>query len=198
MRKNRWIKLLLCIFVSVSVCSGALAESMNQFPLIDVRCYFEHSILPRIFYSDPLTIIGGVNADSIFKSWMRIATDFGYADSYAESDFKVIKLRGGNDDLIMAMVILPAPTEAPECYRLYLCYDMTTGTGLYLTNEYEEDMEGWGLVGLWTPEEEHHFVYLLCPLDVSSEDAFTDSLQSEVDQVFGLVEMNRTKPLIEP
>ena len=197
MRKTRWILLLLSILVVASLCAGALSESADQPLLTEVRCYFEHSLLPRVFYSDPLTIIGGTNDDSIFKSWMRIATDFGYADSYSESDFKVVKLRGGNDDLIMAMVILPAPTEAPECYRLYLCYDLTAETGLYLTNEYEEDMEGWGLVGLWTPEEEHHFVYLLSPPDVSSEDAFADSLQSEVDQIFWLVELSRTQSLIE-
>ena len=197
MRKNRWMILLLCILVSGIVGSRSQAESADQPPLTDVRCYFEHSLLPRVFYSDPLTMIGGMNDDSIFKSWMRIATDFGYADSYSESDYKVIKLRGGNDDLIMAMVILPAPTEAPECYRLYLCYDLTAETGFYFTNEYEEDMEGWGLVGLWTPEEEHHFVYLLHPLDVSSEETFSDSLQSEIDQIFWLVELSRTQSLIE-
>ena len=197
MHKNKRFLFLLSILIFVGVCGGVLAEPTDQPALTDVRCYFEHSVLPRVFYSDPLSIIGGMNSDSIFKSWMRIATDFGYADRYDESDFKVIKLRGENDDLIMAMVILPAPTEAPECYRLYLCYDMTTETALYLTNEYEDDMEGWGLIGLWTPEEEHHFVYLLRPLDGSNEDAFTDSLRSEVDQIFWLVEMNRTESLTE-
>ena len=174
----------------------AIAEDQDQPSLTDIRCYFEHTILPGVFYSNPLGVMGGIDSTSIYQSWTRIVQDFGYVDSYTESDFSVYRLRH-EQDIIMALIILPAPTEAPECYRLYLCYDMTAETGFYFTNEYEEDMEGWGLVGLWTPEKEHHFVYLLKPLDVSSQDAFAESLQNEVDDIFNLVVMNRTKPLTE-
>lgn len=58
-------------------------------------------------------------------------------------------------------------------------------------------MKGWGLVGLWTPEKEHHFVDFHEPLDVSSQEAFAKSLQSEEDSVFNLVVKNRTTPLTE-
>ena len=196
MYKTRWMALFLCLLVLIDACGGAVSEGQDRPSLTDVRCFFEHSVLPRVFYTDPFNVIGGMNSTSLYKSWIRIAKDFDYADSYAEADFKVLKLRH-EQDIIMALIVLPAPKEAPECYRIYLCYDLTAETGLYFTNEYDEDMEGWGLVGLWTPEESHHVVYLLPPLDVSGEDAFSDSFQDEVDQIFNLVVMNRTEPLTE-
>lgn len=196
MHKTRWTALFLCLLVIIGVYNAAIAGDEDQPSQSEVRCYFEHTLLPEVFYSDPLTVIGGMDSDSLYRSWNMIAQDFGYADSYAESDFQAYRLQS-EKDIIMALIILPAPTEARECYRLYLCYDMTAKAGFYFTNEYEEDMEGWGLVGLWTPEKEHHFVDFLEPLDVSSQEAFADSLQNEVDHIFNLVVMNRTSSLTE-
>ena len=196
MRKARWTALFLCLLVMIGAYHAAIAKDEDQPSLSEVRCYFEHTLLPELFYSDPLTVIGGMDSDSLYRSWNMIAQDFGYADSYTKADFQAHRLRS-DQDIIMALIMLPAPTEAPECYRLYLCYDMTAKAGLYFTNEYEDDMKGWGLVGLWTSEKEHHFVDFLEPLDVSSQEAFADSLQNEVDHIFNLVVMNRTSSLTE-
>ncbi len=68
--------------------------------------------------------------------------------------------------------------------------------GLYFTVEYDEDMEGYSMVGLITPEKDHHFVYILPPLDVSDVDVFTKSLKNEMDQILRLVRKNRTEPLV--
>lgn len=124
MHKASWIGPLLCLLVMFVASNTAIAEDEDQPSLTDVRCYFEHTLLPELFYSDPLTVIGGMDSDSLYRSWNMIAQDFGYADSYAESDFRAHRLRS-EKDIIMALIILPAPTEARECYRLYLCYDMT-------------------------------------------------------------------------
>ena len=202
MRKTRWTAFLLSLLVMIGANSGAISEGQDhpsltdQLSLKDVRCSFEHELLPDVFYSDPLSVLGGIDATSIYRSWIQVAQDFGYAESYDESDFSVYRLRN-EQDIMMALVILPIPTEAPECYRLYLCYDPTTETAFYFTNEYEDDMDGWGLVGYWTPENDHHTVYILPPLDVSSQEAFTESLQNEVDAIFYLVVSNRTAPLTE-
>ena len=194
MHKSRLTALFLCLLVMACSCYGAMAEEPDQPSLSEVRSYFEHVFLRELFYSDPETVMGGITSTALYKTWTLMAGEYGCADSYDESDFNVYGLQN-DDEIMMALVFPPVPEEAPQCYRLYLCYDQKNKTSLYFTNEYDEGMEGWGLVGLWTPEGEHHTVYLLPALDVSSEEAFTESLQSEIDQIFYLVEKHRTEPL---
>ena len=97
MHKASWIGPLLCLFVMFVASNTSIAEDEDQPSLTDVRCYFEHTLLPELFYSDPLTVIGGMDSDSLYRSWNMIGQDFGYADSYAESDFQAYRLRSEKD-----------------------------------------------------------------------------------------------------
>ena len=111
--------------------SDVLAPTLEE-----ARYHFEHSAMPRYFYDDPANMLEVLSNNGVYRLWAALADDNGVAYPYHIGDFDE-HWYDMDDGSTILQVVMPQPTETPQCYRLYMVYNGSAGVAAYYTVEYE-------------------------------------------------------------
>ena len=112
--------------------------------LVQVRYEFEHSVLPRYFYTNRAMSIWhllGNPGKFMVEAYRQCckAADCEPA-SYAESDFSEnhFSIEKDGDTVLIVRLLLPQPTDIPLCRAILLCYERDSDRQMYFTSELSE------------------------------------------------------------
>lgn len=172
--------LMLAVCLAVLSCT-ALAETAQQSPIHGARYFFEHKMIPQLFYEDPESMMKSMKDGGAFDLWKRFTEQNKIDLTYSAEDFDVREFPQ-EDGMEMVMISLPKPPDSPLCSRIYLCYIPETRTGGVYTVEYDNMFgDTWFLCG-WTKDGTHQNyggAMSLAPADSGYE----EGLRQEAEQV---------------
>ncbi len=137
---KRIFVLMLALCLAILPCAvqaeGNAQEDADTGWMHDARYFFEHKMIPPLFYEDPEALIEFMRNDGPFTLWTRFSEKNGLDPVYSAEDFGVrdFSQEGG---LEMVMISMPTPPDSPLCFRIYLCYDPATKSAGVFTLEYD-------------------------------------------------------------
>ena len=181
MKKFFAIMLALCVALLPCLALGNAAEA----PIHDIRYFFEHKLIPELFYQNPEALIQYMRDKGAFDLWGRFTKANNLDIFYSEADFEVRDLSQAGG-LQMVMISLPKPPDSPLCFRIYLCCDPTANKAAVFTVEYEDLLGDSCFICGWSQEGSHQNYgggSILDPNDAGYE----AGLQKEAEFIRGLM-----------
>ena len=131
---KKYLILLLAVCLAVLPC--AVHAEAQQSPIHGARYYFEHKMIPQLFYEDPEQLMGFLRENGPFTLWERFTGQNNVDVTYSADEFE-LKEFPQEDGMQILMISMPDPPELPLCFRIYLCYDPATKEGTVFTMEYD-------------------------------------------------------------
>lgn len=131
---KKYLILLLAVCLAVLPC--AVHAEVQQSPIHGARYYFEHKMIPQLFYEDPEQLMGFLRENGPFTLWERFTGQNNVDVTYSADEFE-LKEFPQEDGMQILMISMPDPPELPLCFRIYLCYDPATKEGAVFTMEYD-------------------------------------------------------------
>ena len=190
MKKITLLLMVLCI-ACLSFCAmaesaeapvqEAAAEEAATPTLHDVRYYFEHRLLPSMYYDDPEKLLDTLRDPGAFDIWLWLTEQVGMDVTYQEENFRFRELNR-EDGIYMLIQELPKPEDTPLCSRLYFCYQAETKTAWYYTIEYDNFFGESYFLCAWT-QDGNHLDFGTCPTVDSTAENYEDQLAAEADLV---------------
>lgn len=165
------------------------AKDSPEITLFDVRYYFEHRLLPQAFYEAPIGLMESLRKDGLYDRWKSYTAGLGFSGPYSGADFGVRDMMQ-DSGIRMMLLTMPKPESMLLCYRIYLCFDPSSGTAAYYTAEYDlvEGFfdEGCLLCG-WKPGGTHQYYAVTKILPDSSDPGHEKALAEEATAVLNLM-----------
>ena len=189
---KKWIALLLafCLLLpGAALCEEAAAPAESaeeaQGPALeDIRYYFEHQLLPDLFYEDPGKVLGYLQNNPLFALWQSLCESIPFDVTYPEDAFGALFVLG-DDVQVLARLDLPRPEATPQCSRIYLYWNQETGSAGYYTVEYDNFLEESEFLCGWTKDHEHTSYASGAMLNPESPD-YAEQLALETGRVMEL------------
>lgn len=102
----------------------------------NLRYFFEHQMLPDLFYRDGLKFTEKVTLDNriLFYMYDIGCRKYGIENPYTLEEFKVEKVQI-SENVRCIKVAMPAPEETPLCYNIYMFYHTDFSKAMYFTVE---------------------------------------------------------------
>lgn len=171
--------------------------------LFDVRYYFEHRLLPQVFYQDPEGTMESLPESGLYDRWSRYTAESSFDVTYPEDAFSVREMMQ-DSGIRMLMLTMPQPESTLLCYRIYLCFDPETGTAAYYTAEYDI-YEGYYdeecLICGWKPDRIHQYFTETRILPDSDDPEYEKALAEEAETILKLmreqIDADHPQPLIQ-
>lgn len=161
--------------------AGAQDAAAGGVTLAKARYHYEHNALPRYFYDDPANMLRVLEESGTYRLWAALADENGVNYPYEAGDYAE-RLYTTGDGATLMQIEMPAPGEAPQCYRVYMVYNPATGDAAYYTVEYEGLLGDSAMLCGWSKDREHTVYGGAAVLD--RDDANRDSaLLAEAQQV---------------
>ena len=195
---KKWIALLLalCLLLPCAAfCEGILdaadtmAENSEEEAAptpFQIRYYFEHRLLPQLFYEDLDYLMDYIDQNGVYSLWTSFTESNGLDPVYDKEDFGQASLQR-EDGTRVLLVTMPVPEETPLCSRAYLCLNKDAGKKGYFTVEYDNFLgEDWFLCG-WTEDNIHMDYAGASPLPDPSDPEYEAALNKEVNKVLELM-----------
>jgi hypothetical protein len=89
-----------------------------------------------------------------YQLWAALADENGVIYPYEAGDYAEHLYTTGDGATLM-QIEMPAPGEAPQCYRVYMVYNPATGDAAYYTVEYEGLLGDSAMLCGWSKDHEH-------------------------------------------
>ena len=196
---KKWIAMILtlCMLLPFAALGEAVtkepaeeapaeaAEEVKETTLHDVRYYFEHRMLPQMFFDMPEAIILYLQEGKAFDLWKSLTDNIGFPLTFTEDQFTV---RGylQEDGSTLLQLELPKPEDTPLCYRVYF-YRSAAGTDHYFTIEYDDFFGEAAYLCAWTAEGNHLNFGTIDILDPEDPD-YEAKLAEEAAKIPGMAE----------
>ncbi len=122
------------------------------------RYYFEHRLLPHLFFEDPERLVSTIIYDKglLFHLINSIFEEAGIENPYSEADFDAKPSRL-TDEVLVLKLVFPAPEEEPLCYWSYLFFDEAfEKVGYYCIEKGNEHSGNYPFVCSWTKDGCHN------------------------------------------
>jgi len=131
----------------------------------NIRYYFEHQLLPQLFYEDKGRFIGKLieEPEVIFQILDVIYTKYEEENPYSE-DAYAISFHQISDEAMAIELDYPEPELEPLCYRCYMIFDMNLKKTRFFTIERASDTLDEPFVCSWD-EKGGHYTHGGCNLD---------------------------------
>ena len=149
--------------------------------LEQVRYHFEHNAVPRYFYEDPANVLAALREQGMYMLWTALADENGVAYPYQADDFEEYWYELTDGSTIL-QIVMPDPEATPQCYRIYLLYNPTTGEAGYYTAEYDNFFDESAFLCGWDAQHSHMNYGGAAVTEKGSSD-YEDILRAELEQV---------------
>ena len=170
---------LLCMPVSAMAVNSETANEKSA--LFNVRYYFEHRLLPSLYFENPEAYISFYETNGIFSLWNAYTEFQDFDTTYTADEFEVRNI-SPVEDIILLMLKMPEPEETPFCFRIYLYYDQATGTAAYFTIEFDNFFDECAYLCAWT-KDMTHLNYVNCKLFRPGDPDYESLLKKETEEI---------------
>ena len=145
----------------------------------DVRYYFEHRFLPRLFYNDMEGMTNDLSENKgeiLYSVMCDICEENCFLMPYNAEEYRVY-FHKASEDCKIIRIVMPEPAETPLCYEVYLIFNNQCTDGMYFTVERGPDRKTRYLCA-WDVEGGHNF-FGSCTRD-------SGAIKKRIAQIFGV------------
>ncbi len=123
--------------------------------IADVRYSFEHTMLPKWFFEEGMTLIGYLITEENFAYELlkKAFEDNGMEMPYPKELICFEKFKT-EDKILGGKIILPTPNEMPSCYEIFMLFNLAFDNIRFFTVERGQEQEDI-VIGEWTKDGEH-------------------------------------------
>lgn len=159
---KKWIAmiLVLCMVTPFAALGEAAveaaaetAEETKEYTLYDVRYYYEHKLLPQLFYEIPEDVLVYMQDGKAFDLWKSLTEDVNFPLTFTADQF-ILRDYPQEDGGTLLQLELPKPEDTALCFRVYF-YRNALGVNNYFTVEYDNYFGEAAYLCGWTAEGNH-------------------------------------------
>ncbi len=156
-----------------------IIEMRSLSPYHSVRYYFEHELLPKLFFENELgfmSVIANKEKNVLNKIFLKIFEDANLNNPYGDNPIDIEPF--AIEDIYIAHITFPAPEDEPLCFETIMLYNIKTNKSGFYCIEKGNDETPRYLCG-WSNAEKH-LNYGSCSEDM--EKVIVDILKIFLDE----------------